>query len=455
MNIKPARQSVLPIGIGLATVWLVVAGLSTARAQSAISQAPLAVAAVDRPQDPVVVKGASFPAFSGAPLGDLVLFAYRSGTWAPIPFQIDEVNITGTYVISDGGLLDANDELVFMAGDAGDSVSTAIWPADTQSRLYSRYAITVTDPLSAGGQAWVYFYRSTTLIPSSARYITWTESVQTATAISYTAAFSPAAFVGLSDLFINGDSVDILDRQKTRATALSGLVSINEETIVDLLGPVTITLPAVGPVRAATNAGGLNAALYGSRIEFDASLSGTIEVPVFGSVPFDFIRTSFDWISPTISGITTYYDSNTAGGVTIDGVMDAIPTTPPNDWFQVNGGASGPGGIVAAIPNVDTSGGILSNYYRDDSTCDPGDTGDHRCYGDAGLRIDGPGPVISFTLVAYVLPPGTTANVGETYFERADNPLTAAVAEQCFAPSSSGCLRIYLPLVVKNFAGAP
>ncbi|HKZ87008.1 MAG TPA: hypothetical protein VJ793_25565 [Anaerolineae bacterium] len=448
MNIKVARQFVLPIGIGLAVAWLVVAGLSTAQAQSTASQVPLAAAAVNRPQDPVVVKGANFSAFSGTLLDDLVLHAYRSGNWTAIPFQIDEVNITGTYVISDGGLLDPNDELVFMAGDAGDSVSTAIWPADTQSRLYSRYAITVTDPLSVGGQAWVYLYRSTTLTPSSARYITWTESAQTATAISYTAAFSPAAFVGLSDLFINGRSADILDRQKFRAQIF--FLTLNEETLRTFV-PATVTLPAVGPIRAAASDGGSRTAFYGSRIDFDV----TLDLSILGGFLPDFIRTSFDWISPTISGITTYYDSNTAGGVTIDGVTDAVPTTPPNDWFQVNGGAGGPGGLVAAIPNVDTSGGALSNYYTDDSTCDPGDTGDHQCYGDAGLRIDGPGPVISFTLVAYVLPPGTTANVGETYFERADNPLTAAVAEQCFTPSSSGCLRIYLPLVVKNFAGAP
>lgn len=448
MNIKAVRQFVLPLGIGLAAVWLVVAGLSTAWAQSTAPLTPLDVAAISRPQDPVVLSGANFSAFSGTPLSNLVLYAYHSNAWTPIPFQIDEVNITGTYVVSDGGLLDANDELVFMAGDAGDGVSPAIWPADAQSRLYSRYAIAVTDPLSAASQAWAYLYRSTTLAPSSARYITWTESAQTATAISYTAAFSPAAFVGLSDLFINGGSVDILDRQKARATALSGLVSIDEGTIVGLVGPATVTLPAVGPVRAATNAGGLNAALYGSRIEFDASLSGTIEVPIFGSVPLDFIRTSFDWISPTISGITTYYDSNTPGGVTIDGVMDAVPTTPPNDWFQVNGGAGGPGGIVAVIPNIHPNGGTVSNYYRDNGTIDPSDTGDQRSYGDAGLRIDSPGPVISFTFMAYVLPPGTTSNVGATYFNRAKNPLSATAAEQ--KPFT-----IYLPVAMKNLASAP
>ena len=139
-----------------------------------------------------------------------------AGQWAPVPFQIDEVNISGTFVTNDDGLLGSRDELVFMAGDAGDSASAAEWPVDAQARLNSRYAITVTDPLSASQQAWVYLYRSTTLTRSTASYITWTFATQTASAMSYTASFSPTKFVGLSNLLINGGNVDILDRQKLR-----------------------------------------------------------------------------------------------------------------------------------------------------------------------------------------------------------------------------------------------
>ena len=450
MDIKAIRRFALPLGIGLAAVWLVVAGLSTARAQPTAPQAPLAVAAIDRPQDPVVVPGANFPAFTAAPLGELVLYAYRSGAWAPIPFQIDEVSITGTYVISDDGLLDANDELVFMAGDTTTCVETA-WPTDEQSRLNSRYVISVTDALNPGDKARVYLYRSNTLTRSSASYITWNGPTQTAAAVSYTAIFSPTRFVGLSDLFINGSSADMLDRQKFRAQILGGLITLNEEDLVTFGGPATVTLPVAGPVRAATNDGNLNAAFYGSRVEFDVllPLSAT-----FGSTLPDFVRTSFDWNSPTVTSITTYYDSNTPGGVTIDGAPDIVSISPRIGWFQVSGGTTGPGGVVVAIPSVDPNGGTVSNYYKDNSTIDPNDTGDQRSYGDAGLRIDSPGPVISFTLVAYILPPGTTANVGATYFNRANNPLAATTAEQSFASSAPACFKVFLPAMMKNFASA-
>ena len=454
MSVNIVRRFVLPLGIGMSMVWLVVFGLSTVRAQTGTAQAPSAVAAINRPQDPVVLAGASFPGFSSVAVGDLVLYAYRSGAWTPIPFQIDEVNISGTYVISDGGLLDANDQLVFMAGDAGDNVSAAIWPTDTQSRLYPRYVISVTDPLSAGNQAWVYLYRSATLTPSDVSYITWTESAQTAAAISYTAAFSPTKFVGLSDLMINGSSVDILDRQKIRARIPIPFfpLTITEESLAGL-APATITLPAVGPVRAVTNDGDLNAAFYGSRIDFDV----TFDLSDLGAFLPDFIRTSFDWNNPITTGITTYYDSNTAGGVTIDGIMDTVSATPPSTWFQVNGGAAGPGGVVMAIPTVNPGSGTstVSNYYKDNGAIDPNDTGDQRSYGDAGLLINNPGAIISFTLVAYVLPPGAATNVGATYFDRASNPLAATAAEQCFTLSGTDCLRVYLPLLMKNFASAP
>jgi hypothetical protein len=105
---------------------------------------------------------------------------------------------------------------------------------------------------------------------------------------------------------------------------------------VSTLGPATVTLPATGPIRAATNEGDLKAAFYRSSMEFRVTVNSPIAVTS--------IRSSFDWISPTVSGINTYYDSNTPGGATIDGVSDVISTTPPVDWFQVNGGVTGPGG---------------------------------------------------------------------------------------------------------------
>jgi hypothetical protein len=313
--------------------------------------------------------------------------------------------------------------------------------------LNARYAITVSDPLSVSQQAWVYLYRSTTLTRSNVVYVNWTQGLQAAAAVSYTAAFSPTRFLGLADLRINGSSTDMLDRQKIRVELLGGFIKFNEEGLISL-NPATLTLPITGPIRAATGEGALRAAFYRSRIDFDVQfdLSG------LGPIQPDFIRTSFDWISPTISGLTMYYDSNTPAGVAIDGVPDSISTTPRLNWFQVNGGAAGPGGVVMTFPRLDSRGGAVLNYYRDNGAIDANDTGDLRSYGDSGLRINGPyatPAIISFTLTTYILPLGTNTNVGAGYFARAAQPLQIESAVQCYAPAGS-CLRVYLPLVVRN-----
>jgi len=440
MKARTFRRFALPMATGLCLAWLAAIHLGANYAAARTPQEVEAAASISRPQDPVVVAGASFPAFANALTGSLALYAYRSGIWTPIPFQIDEVSITGTYVVSDGGLLDANDELVFMAGDAGDSATGSNWPADPQSRIYARYAITLTDPLSPTSAGWAYLYRSTTLPRSSLRYITWTESAQTMVAVSYTASFSPTEFIGLSNLAINGTSVDILDRQKIRATALFGTIILDEENLPDLIPSLaaSVTFPAIGPVRAVSN----NGAFYGAKLDINASLT-------FDFLSPDFIRTSFDWNDPAVTGITRYRDSNTPGTVTIDGVTDTVASTPRITWAQVNGNAAGPGGIVVAIPSVNPGMGTTQNYYKDNGIIDANDKGDKMSFGDVGVLVNNPGGAVGFTIAAYILPPGTTASVGATYFSRATNPLASGVGEQCFTATGS-CTRIYLPLIRKN-----
>jgi hypothetical protein len=440
---RAVRKVLLSGGLALALLGLTIAGLDTVHARAISSPA----AVLDRAEDPVVITGSLFPTFTAAPLNELVLYAYRGGEWQAVPFQIDEVSITGTYVISEDGLLDDNDELVFMAGDAGDQVGAATWPADPQARLNARYAITISDPLSASQQAWVYLFRSTTLTRSQAVYVNWTQGLQSAAALSYTAAFSPTRFLGLSDLFINGGTADILDRQKIRVELFGGLIKFNEEGLISL-NPATLTLPITGPIRAATGEGALRAAFYRSRIDFDVQF----DLTVLGAIQPDFIRTSFDWISPTISGITTYYDSNTPTGVSIDGVTDAISTTPRFDWFQINGGAAGPGGLVMTFPRLDARGGTALNYYKDNGTIDSADTGDQRSYGDSGLRINGPystPAIISFTLTTYILPPGSNTNVGAGYFARAAQPLQTSVGQEIFSSAPSIGVSITGPNLVR------
>lgn len=445
METKRLLNAFLALAVGIVALWGVLAWLSPDGASAQEPPPAKGPAAIDRPQDPVIVPGAVFTAFNGVALNEFALYVFEAGTWRPIPFQIDEVDLSGTLVISDDGLLDPNDELVFMAADAGEQAAADEWVADPLARLSPRYAIQVTDPLSSAAQAWAYLYRSTALPHSSNSYLTWDEAGQQVDAISYTAAFSPS-MVGLAHMTINGIGVDVLDRQKIRAAVTLGpfTVSFDEESLVSLgLITPTIHLPAVGPVRAATGSGALRAAFYGERYEFIF----TVDTSALAGLPVDYITSTLDLRDPTLTGLNTYYDSNTPAGVPIDGAPDPIPATPPIDWYQVSGGPGGPGGFVLAIPQVGAGGGSVANFYKDDNTFDPDDTGDGVSYANAGVGIDQPGQVISMTLTVSILPPGTATNMGDTYFTWLLNPPGATASIQHLPPTVPPPNLLFLPLL--------
>jgi hypothetical protein len=279
---------------------------------------------------------------------------------------------------------------------------------------------------------WAYLYRSTTLATDPTNYVNWNQALQTVTALSYTASFT-SDFIGLSDMTINGSSIDILDRQKTRVD--TAIIDLDEESLALIVDP-TITIPVVGPVRGVANGGAFNISIYGARLDsaviFDTSIS---------PFPVRSLRNSLDLNDPTMTGITNYFNSNGIS-VTIDGVNDVVGATPRVDWFQASGAS---GGMVVAFPTVDAGGGTVTNYYKDDSAIDPGDTGDQRSYGDSGLFITNPGGTVEFSLVTFILPPNTTTSVGASYFDRISSPLTTTTTTQVFGQNEM----VYLPVVLK------
>ena len=166
--------------------WIPLAGLVVlALAAPAAAAAPLA-----RPDDPVVITGAGVPVLNGAPPGRVVAFAW-SGSWQQIPVQVDERKLVdlrlaypnpfscgansscyapfstpaklryadaGTRIGADSNAnLDADDEIAFMAKDAGSAAGSAGDPAGVVAG--SRAEIVVTDPLDAG-RGYVYLFRS-------------------------------------------------------------------------------------------------------------------------------------------------------------------------------------------------------------------------------------------------------------------------------------------------------
>ena len=443
----------------LLLIWLVpVIDTSSAGASPTIawrSDLPVAVRqridrsseGVARAQEPVVVAGDQLPLFDGAALGDLFVYTYAGAGWQQIPVQLDEVDASGTYTV-ENGLLDADDELVLMAMDLGDQVTASNWITDTSSQSYLRYEIQVSDPLNPGQQGWAYVYRSATLSPAlPADYVSWDAANQRLIGGTYAVGFNPAVHAAMDSMELNGSGVDALDRGKIRIDATCYVygfpapLSLTEE---DLAEYADYTPAIDGPVRAGGGSTVGSSWAYHSlyRSHFTMNID-VLTWPPCTPLTINQIRLSSDWLDPTITGMApaTYYDNNNEAGVAIDGVPDSVPPSPVTTWKQVSGGQ----GSIVQVVDVSMGSGQLSNYYKDDETVDPNDTGDGRSFGDAGFVVEDPSGQIGAEVLTFFLDPNQP-NLGLTYQSYYANPLEIVVTGQSHGPLHY----VYLPLLAKD-----
>ena len=108
-----------------------------------------------RSHDPVVVSTARLAEFPSRDTEHFRLFRFEDGRPVPIRHQFDARDAGGDVIV--GGpvdfAFDRNDDLVFMAADAGDRADPAGWPAE-----WERVAeLEMVDPRPGdGGRAWAY-----------------------------------------------------------------------------------------------------------------------------------------------------------------------------------------------------------------------------------------------------------------------------------------------------------
>jgi len=214
---------------------------------------------LNRPKDPVVISGGSLSAFATLNPTDIVGFKYVQGIWTQIPVQVDEralldivtpygpiASVTGTplspanpkiYFYCDASTytgadptptFDSDDELVFMAQDAGGQFTGTTLPGGVVPG--TKEQITITDPL--GGVGYVYLFQNAGSLQPSAgvKYVNYSSNLTSTagfpanktgtntenTTIStahYTWHFS-AEWVSDELKLVKGNNTDILDRYK-------------------------------------------------------------------------------------------------------------------------------------------------------------------------------------------------------------------------------------------------
>jgi hypothetical protein len=386
------------VGIFVVLTSLVMAGNGSATAKT-----------LNRDLEPVIITGTAISAFDGVSVDQLFVYAYTDGVWTQIPAQVDEVTATGAYTTTEDGLLDANDEVVFMAMDLGDQAVGMAPTADGQPISALWYEIEVTDPISPTRKGWAYLVHSTVLTPTfTADYVSFDPIQLRINGINYHLGFA-ASRPWLEYLSFGDSETDILDRTPKLRLCLGEACWFTEDNIAD----VEDDLIRDGPVRAIMRSG--RARAYG------AMATWTFPVPII--LFANNIRFSTDFNSAA-SG-ATLYNAAVPDGVMVDGIPDDVPATPPSSWWQLS---TSMGTIIQAADNSPI-GGTQINYYVDDATIDTADTGDMKHYADTGISAANPNRSFTYSFAFYLLS-GSQPNIGDTYEAYFMQPLLVAASRE-------------------------
>jgi len=402
---------------------------------SAAAQAPLIA---ERPYEPVVLRGGVLSAHYGYPVNEVYLYAWDggSGSWRMMPFQIDErirtIDPNGdgesqrhTYFIADDGLIDDDDELVFMVRDMGEKAPERAWIPYADSKEFNRIELRVYDPDDPALDAYAYLYRSPTIteaVPAPYEFVY--HEAQDSVESKYYAVGLGAKTGLVEDIVINppfGTGVDIFDRQKMRASAVVGAGPLGElhltaktEGLLKLVPGYreATRKPVVRLVREVRQTFNLGIAELEEGMTFYVTtrfypFSGRVaggsaldQASLKEALPpsdnlfllFPALRQSWDF-SPAASGMRYYNKRNS--GILVDGVPDVVDRTierPIRDWNLITGEQ---GALFSLIVLPDTVADYLSLYYYDNKAGGTGDvdtlgfhdTGDGASWGDFGISM--------------------------------------------------------------------
>ena len=386
-----------------------------------------AASTLDRPADPVVLTGAAVPSLTGIAPGDLVAFRYDSD-WQQIPVQVDErdtkyfediyqdsepwpgTSIAGVseLVYVDSGTftgpdsdptLDANDEIVFMAKDAGGVSPSFSEPGGVIAN--TGVEVEISDPLNGSQTGYVYlFWQDGSLSPGAGQqYVSYTFDLLSGPYLTTyntldgpnpedSVVMTPLYSHHFSDRWISDEihimageatGVDILDRHKNLFAP--GVCTRNENTFSD--GEGAFVVNKSGPVRAIRSYVGANSGPLTQRDHL--FYEGRQDIRTFlrvHSIPG--IMDFFDY-SLAAAGVMYYDDLNTAG-VTVDGSPDSVALGAIH-WEMVSGAQGSL--FMASLLSTNIAGFTYTSYYLDDSTPDVTQcTGDAFAYGSSGVRVN-------------------------------------------------------------------
>jgi hypothetical protein len=213
--------------------------------------APAVSIASPRTWQPLIIKGSEVPQLCKRPLNQFEMFVVHDGKIAPLPFQIDQINPDGNYVLPEGpgpiapshpGVLEAKDEIVMMIADLGERAKPGVVVA------VGAFEVEMTDALGGPPR---YAYLATGAHPalSPRHYVDYDTAKNTVDTDHYRFGYThgvPSDYAPQSRQHENGPN--LLDRFKirVRATVLKLFhFNVNEDNVDNRL-----LAWKIGPVRA-------------------------------------------------------------------------------------------------------------------------------------------------------------------------------------------------------------
>lgn len=434
------------------------------------------VAAINRPFEPVVIRSSALmPDFENAHLNEIKLFRYdaKSALWILIPSQIDErtnssyfseiseyTSILENNLYTSSDVRNANDdELVFMASDAGDLAPDESWIGDASSRRYARFQITLIDT-AKNERAYVYAFRTDVGSddPGLTDYISYVADADGILGQTY--GYAHNAHGLFTDLSVRpeagGSGVDLVDRLKVRVKGSGsyngiplGTQRLTEDNLVKgSSGPRAWVVD--GRVRVIRK---WNVRFYLNPIYVNISSDiifkfyphycdyADLHMKTPEGINIDYARFSFD-LNPNANGMRLLSPRNLQGITTncavTDGEPDRTIDTPAWQWWMHTGS---PGTLlfVGYLPKV---GAQQYMYYHDytTGTNDPdtkfSDSGYDGSWGDTGVKYYGPGIAgeIPFAGRQYFLGPNLSPDSAAAIAKMASSPLKVQVSMNITVP---------------------
>ncbi len=384
-------------------------------------------------------------------------FRYQAdtNTWHLIPFQVDEVDAKGKYNKENDGIIDTNDEMLFMPGDLGDRAGPSRWLSDANAQRAERLELAFTDPVD-GTQAWAYLYRNVSVDQQVSGYLDYTPSpdgsaADTARSIAYNIGHTRAGWIDFISLSL-APGTNLVDRLKLR---LAG------ETFFNNVGAYVFTEDTLNEDKATYHPGVIRAFHdeenllsvpqlwptplnvdyklhyfpYSFRIGVnDAQLQSPLLLAMAGLKTF---RQSLD-LSEAARGMLFYSEKNTTG-VLIDGSPDdvdrALAQSAGTHWVMASGDL---GTILMMLEMPEIPGSTTELYYLDQLTSQPLDgtldTGDGHSFGDMGLWVHGDVLAtdrITMNFTIYLIDqPNLNADFAARLFAWQQQPLTVEMTKQ-------------------------